>query len=94
MLGFATQQFRSFWLPIFRSFVINCKELQIAQTTQIYQLFQLFEPNLYVRRFFLYWVACMLRSKDVNYNDISGVLQIKSLVMHEAIYQKRRVNVF
>ena len=52
MLVFATQQFRSFWLPIFRSFVINCKELQIAQTTHIYQLFQLFEPNLYVRRFF------------------------------------------
>ena len=35
MLVFTTQQFRSFWLPIFQSFVINCKELQIAQTVQI-----------------------------------------------------------
>ena len=54
MLVFATQQFRSFWLPIFQSFVINCKELQISQTVQINQLFQLFESNLYVRRSFLY----------------------------------------
>ena len=53
MLVFATQQFRSFWLPIFQSFDINCKELQIAQTVQINQLFQLFERNLYVRRSFL-----------------------------------------
>ena len=35
----------------------------------------------------------MLMSKDVN-NDIARVLQIKSLVMYEAIYKKRRVNVF
>ena len=52
MLVFATQQFRSFGLPISQSFVINWKELQIAQTTQINQLFQLFEPNFYVRRIF------------------------------------------
>ena len=44
MLVFATQQFRSFWLPIFQSFVINCKELQIAQTVEINQLFQLLNP--------------------------------------------------
>ena len=73
MLVFATQQFRSFWLPIFQSFVINCKELQIAQTVQINQLFQLFERNLYVRRAF-YRVSCMLMNKNVN-NDSSGVLQ-------------------
>ena len=52
MLVFATQQFRSFWLPLFQSFVVNCRELQTAQTTQINQLFQLFEHNLYVRRIF------------------------------------------
>ena len=52
MLVFATQLFRSFWLPIFQSFVINWKEPQIAQTTQISQLFQRFEPNFYVRRIF------------------------------------------
>ena len=54
MLVFATQQFRSFWLPLFQSFIIDYKELQIAQTVQINQLFQLFEPNLYVRRSFLH----------------------------------------
>ena len=55
--------------------VINCKELQIAQTAQTNHLFQLLNLTCIYGDVF-YRLACMLMSKHVN-NDSSGVLENK-----------------
>ena len=52
------------------SFVIDCKDLNVAQTAQIDQLFPLISNLIRIYDDFCYGVPCMLMSKNVS-NDVT-----------------------